>query len=789
MVLKKQNKNYTKFEYWIYLVILIGAGVLYYSLFERAVISPQTGWWQYMAWRMSEGELPYRDFFLYVPPYFALLTQFLFSFFGFHFIFYTVFGFLFTRVLMWIFLYNILTKYSHPRSVAIGIFTGICITSSYLADQCYDYNPLILTLAILMAYILQLIYLSDKKSNMYFGGLIEGIICGILLFMKQNVGIVMPIITVGCILLLYYLKKNNIRTLICNILIFASGCILGILPGIVYLIKNHIFMEFINCITNAINAKTSNSNFLFVAIKNFFNPLALSIALLIVVLFFTIKKQILQNNKILLSLILCSTILLIINLFGTSIIGFLQGISVNKIVGIGVALFLCFAFFCIKKKMNISPKQFSDKYLYYLLWIILFGGIIITCQINDVQAELLYQGIHFNTLKSNLLYIVLYVDILLWLYMLYKIFIKKSDDYNSLLFPSLVLILFMGVSFVSAKLEELYAIIIVPIFVIIFLEKIYAKSRLKNTIIYLLCFGLSLICLSEKLLLPYDWHGWTLHSLLSQENPTVEIDVTGLEGFKIAQTDADAYEDIVKTIKDNSEEKDILYQFPNMLLFNVLTERKTIYGAVPYFDVCPDNLAIESAAYLEQNQPELVLYSELNEGRWDIHELYFRNGAISGQRKIQEFYEKTVKNTYRQLGAYDNRSGDPLCLWKKTAYTTGPKTRTVEISGNFEIMKKIKFTKENIDTFCLSSPSELLGKNLQIVIKDITDNKIIYKDQMKFSSSRMGYYEAKMDEISVDTSHLYNIEVEAEWDDSFEVDVTGYENEDFSNENICITLD
>ncbi len=67
-----------------------------------------------MAWRMSEGELPYRDFYLFMPPYFVMLTSFLFNIFGKQFIYYTFTGLLITRVLMWIMLYKMMANVFKP---------------------------------------------------------------------------------------------------------------------------------------------------------------------------------------------------------------------------------------------------------------------------------------------------------------------------------------------------------------------------------------------------------------------------------------------------------------------------------------------------------------------------------------------------------------------------------------------------------------------------------------------------------------------------------------------------
>ena len=149
-----------------------------------------------------------------------------------------------------------------------------------------------------------------------------------------------------------------------------------------------------------------------------------------------------------------------------------------------------------------------------------------------------------------------------------------------------------------------------PVFICILIENVINKNQIKNLIIYGSCICLCLICLLEKLFIPYDWHSWTMQSVLPSVNKTRAINIKGLNGFLIADSDATSYENIIQEILENSEDNDTLYQFPNVLLFNVLTERETIYAAVPYFDVCPDNLAEESAEYLENNMPELVLYSE-----------------------------------------------------------------------------------------------------------------------------------------------------------------------------------
>ena len=793
MLLKDDKKIYTKFEYWFYLILLLGIATLYYCLFERAVIPPQTGWWQYMAWRMTEGDLPYKDFFLYVPPYFAILTDFLYQFFHNNFILYTIIGFLFTRVLTWVLIYNILIKIFKPVTVAFGMIVGICITSSYLADQCYDYNPLILMLTVLSAYIIQQLSLNNSNKRNYFGCFALGMICGVQLFLKQNVGIVIPIIFVFCILLLGGIYKYKVKQTIINISLLIIGNLTTIIPGIAYLIKNDIWNDFWDCVIKAVGAKTSNSNFISVALENFLNLDALLIAVMIILAIVVVKSNLLENYRCITSLVFVGLLLSFITIFEQNIRGFISGLSIRNNIILILAFIISLGI--LKKFYDILSKNVRYIHLFYLtLWVLFIVTMYIVTNLSTIHAEWLYYGIDFSTLKSGLLYIVLYCVILLWFYMIYQIFYLKQYTYFPFLFPSIIFLLFMGVSFVSARLEELYAVLIVPVFICVLIQNIAPKFQIKNLIVYASCFSICLLCLTEKLFIPYDWHGWSMESILPSENEVRSINVDGLDGFKIADSDANSYEMIVNSILSNSDENDVLYQFPNLLLFNVLTERKSIYTPVPYFDVCPDELAVESAEYLEKNSPELVLFSELSQSRWEIHEQYFRNGNLSGQRKIQEFYDNIVKENYRQLGYYENRSGDPLCLWKNTAYSSGAAKSTQQVADNFEITKEISFNKREFDTFCIYASDNLIDQSVQLKIVDETDNKTIYDKDVTFSSKEMDYYEANLGSVFVDTEHTYMVEITTNFNmqnGQIQLGATTEENSNNSSvaNKICFTFD
>lgn len=99
------RKIATKF---IWLNILLVIGTIYYLLFSRSIAMPQMGWWQYFGWRITEGDIPYKDFYLYLPPYHTFYVALLYKVFKNHIIAYTIWGLLVNKIVLWGVIYLIL---------------------------------------------------------------------------------------------------------------------------------------------------------------------------------------------------------------------------------------------------------------------------------------------------------------------------------------------------------------------------------------------------------------------------------------------------------------------------------------------------------------------------------------------------------------------------------------------------------------------------------------------------------------------------------------------------------
>ena len=225
----------------------------------------------------------------------------------------------------------------------------------------------------------------------------------------------------------------------------------------------------------------------------------------------------------------------------------------------------------------------------------------------------------------------------------------------------------------SSVLEEISATVTVVIFFIVLLSSgeevrplLFAqKSRVsraatvvKNAAVYTACAVTVTIALLSKLCVPYSWHGWHVMPIEESRFPTVQSEVIGLGGYRLNAEDEAAYREILALIEAYTTEQDAVFQFPNVPLFNVLAQRKIPTTApVTYWDVCPDHMARLAAEELYAAPPKMVIWANLSEKLWQLHEDYFRNGEKSGQRDILAFYENYVRTHYEKKAAFDGRAG------------------------------------------------------------------------------------------------------------------------------------
>lgn len=194
-----------------------------------------------------------------------------------------------------------------------------------------------------------------------------------------------------------------------------------------------------------------------------------------------------------------------------------------------------------------------------------------------------------------------------------------------------------------------------PVVLSILLEYGAEKSflfKLKNGLIASVVLVCCLVTFSQKYCCSYSWWGWT-EEKYSQKNET--IDVRGMEGIRVSSEQKKIYEQIVRLIEENTTDESVIYGFPYLKIFNILTNKIEDPGfiPVPFYDVCGDEYAIAETELLKKNKPDIVLWCDIPTCM-EVHEMYFRNGKELGQRKIVEWFKEVKDTEYEKIGQVSN---------------------------------------------------------------------------------------------------------------------------------------
>lgn len=153
---------------------------------------------------------------------------------------------------------------------------------------------------------------------------------------------------------------------------------------------------------------------------------------------------------------------------------------------------------------------------------------------------------------------------------------------------------------------------------------------------------------------------------------------------------------MTKLIKENSEIDDFVFTFPHIKLYNILSNRMYMPTFVPcyWFDVCSDSYAEEDLSSIEKNMPDLIVWCDVGESAWKIHETLFRNGNRSSQRDIQDWFESVKETKYTKIGGVYNISVYKLNNSKPINYTYFASREDIQ-SEEYEIL----YNDDNISIF------------------------------------------------------------------------------------------
>ena len=544
-------------------------------------VAPQEGWYSIYARNiLQDGLVPYRDFFLVVPPIFLYIWTIWQAIFGDNFIVFHYLNFLFqiSCAVSFYFLF----KQVFNKKIAFVTALFLTIIKMFIEwDNGYpSYNILAFTFMALMALftIKQIDYIRTYKqiSNKFLW--LIGAIFAISFLNKQTNGPLTIIASCSMLMAVSYSTlgfKKTVKHFIQLFLISMLFVFILLLPLLLY--------GAIPSMINALFFNDSKGSAFILIMKALILPFPISCwpwYIIVTILFCIMIRKVdlfcwetkLQNfTKYLITVLIIFTALLFISKTG---------------------------FF-----YNQWAVHFIDRIVCYFLFsgfsVCLFINILIFCYLTD-------QWIKNKELSNRKIFLLAIIPILI---------IGHIADAmsNVVTFP------------------QFYAIVLG----LLLMWKWKKLNIVKNIFIYVFIVCAVFTRFVYKLQQPMHFY-WQSGDVLGELS---ESFIPRLKGMKIPIEEKNMYEKIYNIVHKYTSKDDKILAFNNNTAFYDLTERKpyTQYVSL-YHDVSPDNQSLEVLEQIKNNLPKVIIFNKLSDRVETQNEGLFRGkGIVSGQRQLRDY--------------------------------------------------------------------------------------------------------------------------------------------------------
>lgn len=621
-----------QFIYPISLIILL---VSYYLLYLNRCYPVNEGWHITYAKLLLSGKVPYRDFYYYMPPLDIFFNAILWKLSGGYFLVFRIFR-MTERCFIFLLLYNELKRLVKPINAWFSCVVGGIFMSANVYDLLGDYNQTVELLCVMLACaMVRFAHAKTTKSKSEYM-LISGGILGLAFLHKQTL-IVSAGMTLFLFLIFYcYIYKESFVKCFTQALV---GLIVPISICFIYLVKNSAWNQFWEQVFLSADSKGGSITDIIIAplieIARQYNLLILACGITSYYFLLSEKKYMNKKSSVLKAI---SILIVVFEIFNLCLYNITSTVNLMFHCGyVPILIGVCIILVALHKTEN------------YILYLCTICGIFLMLEFfmyrsyNGFSYRWYTETSAFSDMEklSNTLFIILILSIL---YLSIKNVMSQDKKIN---FQILCVC-----SFISSYAGLMTAKYIVPamamgisasLFIALALEKMVTHNKTKNIFLIESCLILCMMCMGQKITCAFSWWG-TKEAEIYEE--TYPIKVKGLEGFRVSKEQSKIFEEVVKTIEDNTHDGYTLMGFPGVTIFNLLTGLDFAgFTPVYFYDVCADEYATKDAEAYENNPPNIVVWWDIP-GCLETHEALFRDGQTSGQRKIIEWFaEQASKYT------------------------------------------------------------------------------------------------------------------------------------------------
>jgi hypothetical protein len=566
---------------------------IYTVIVFNRFMPPQEGWFNAFSRRILSGEMPYRDFYLFLQPIYPYIMAALNAVFGYDFMVFRVYG-IFERLFLVSMVYLVCRRMFRPWVSALATIAGLALYWSFNADVIYSYYQLSLALALLSLWLL-LKHFDEEKPFKKLGYIaLAGISCSLSFMVKQTLGLAFPFVAVILIVLKSVKTKGSSGQLAKTLAVFAAGYASIIALFTVFFLSTNSFDAYISQVYLGTSSKGS-----------------------IVGILFGSMSIILENH-------LDWTILFAVLLVACAIVYVATTRLAQK-----------------RKRYSSARQQREDRYMWPALILLSLLTLVLPYFFLSSLEKTDLAGAGLFDLKRSLVYALFVVSIILGVYYLYRT-VFKSTSYIPELAVAGTSFTIMYVHGFSGVIEEHSTILIFAFVIGIALSYEGIMNAAKRAAVILLVSIIMLVCSVQRMTWPYEWWGWREPSI---RTATTTVDIPMMSGLYMSESTASMYQRVYDALKGRIGDGDYLYTFPHIKVFdNIFGTIPHTFADVHYWDVCPDATAIADSTVLGANPPEAIVYMDLPEEAWEVHERLFRDGAQSGQREIEQFVEYGIQS-------------------------------------------------------------------------------------------------------------------------------------------------
>lgn len=643
-------------KYILGFIILVLVEIVYSSNYFNNTFPLSEGWFIYYAELMQQGKVPYKDFYYFLPPL-NILVDWVFWKLSFgYWIIYRAW-YLVERISIYLLMYNLLCRYFDWKKVVFACAVSEVLCTADVFDFFGDYNQNIVFLTVILVYCAVNYIESTEIKRKCKALLVAGVVLGLMFLCKQTIILAATIFYFGLLLIICISKRDY------NLWRYIIATILGLIVPIticgIILFSKGALLPFIDQVFISVDGKGSIWDIILAGpLETHKNWVCWAIALAIFGLIKMVgtensedKKK--QDCRVLLVAII--GILLINNIGIDRIIGYIKSLFASKTGTILITCYIIVVLLILLKRKKIKNYHLCMRILG------LIGGcsICFWAMISKAFYNAIYDLNLFGTIPIVINNTIYYFCIIYLIYCVMQMIKNNNTDKRQ---EAIMMILCGGIALGyaasmaagSTTIPSLAMRVCMPIGMTLFMsiESNAGKSMMFfKRMLVAMCVVMITVCIAHKSISPYPWWG------MIDKPKNEKIYSTNLRmfsGLQFSEEDKELYEQVTLLIEENTEKDDIIFGFPYIKIFHLLTERYNDYFVpIVWYDVVSDKYVKDMLEEIEDNPPKMILWKDIPNAL-EVHEDIYRNGKPLEQRKLIALLEEMMLNSYECLGEYNS---------------------------------------------------------------------------------------------------------------------------------------